>query len=113
MTVICKTVLSGCTPGQIQDRAKGLGPGQLRDLAVRLAGEPDLTVSVITYDDGRTELEVLRTGPPHHTDDTIDCDRFTHQPGQEAHRTLSIATPAGLQDAVTLVRTILLDTTAS
>ena len=48
-----------------------------------------LTVSVITYSDGRQELEVLHTGPPHHTEQTIDSDRFTRQPG----RTLPIAEP--------------------
>jgi hypothetical protein len=64
---------------------------------------------VITYYDGRLELEVLHTGPPHRTEHTIDCRRFTGQPQQEASRTLSIATPHGLQDAITLVRAILLD----
>jgi hypothetical protein len=31
---------------------------------------------VITYQDGAAELEVLHTGPPHHTEPTIDSDRF-------------------------------------
>lgn len=111
--MICKTVLSGSTSEQIRDQTEGLAPAQLRDLAVQLAGDPDLTVSVITYDDGRLELEVLHTGPPHRTEHTIDRCRFTGQPQEEASRTLSIATPAGLQDAVTLVRAILLDAAAS
>jgi hypothetical protein len=111
--VICKTVLSGSTSEQIRDQVDGLAPTQLRDLAVQLAGDPDLTVSVITYDDGRLELEVLHTGPPHRTEHTIDRSRFTGQPQQEASRMLSIVTSAGLQDAVTLVRSILLDAAAS
>ena len=99
MVTICKTVLNGAAPGQIE----ALVPAQLRDLAVQLAADPDLTVSLITYDDGRLELEVLHTGPPHRTERTIDCGRFTGQAPPE----MSIASPAGLQDAVTLVRAIL------
>lgn len=111
--VICKTVLNGSTSEQIRDQTDGLAPAQLRALAVQLAGDPDLTVSVITYDDGRLDLEVLHTGPPHRTEHTIDHGRFTSQPQQEASRMLSIATPSGVQDAVTLVRSILLDAAAS
>lgn len=113
MTVICKTVLSGSTSEQIRDQVEGLAPAQLPDMAVQLAGDPDLTVSVITYDDGRLELEVLHTGPPRRTEHTIDRGRFTSQPQQAQSQKLSIATPAGLQDAVTVVRSILLDAAAS
>jgi hypothetical protein len=49
---ICKTVLSGAAPGHIREQTEGLAPAQLRELAVQLAADPDLTVSVITYDDG-------------------------------------------------------------
>jgi hypothetical protein len=112
VTAICKTVLSGSTPAQIREQVQDLAPAQLRDLAVQLAGDPDLTVSVISYDDGRLELEVLHTGPPFCTEDTIDCRRFTRQPGQDVSRTVSIATPDGVRDAVTLVRAVLLDATA-
>jgi hypothetical protein len=113
MTTICKTVLSGSTPGPIRDQADGLAPARLRDLAVQLAADPDLTVSVITYDDSRVELEVLHTGPPCRTDDTIDRRRFTRQTQQEPSHTLSIATPVGLQNVIMLVRAILLDAAAS
>jgi hypothetical protein len=47
--------------------------------------------------------------PPEHT---IDCCRFSRQPEQAPSRTLTIATPAGLQDAVTLVRGVLRSATA-
>lgn len=107
MIRICKTVLSGSEPGQVQEQAAGLATAQLRDLAVQLAADPDLTVSVISYADGRQELEVLHTGRPDHTEDTIDRLWFTRQPGQEAPRTLSIATPVTLQDAVAVIRGIL------
>ena len=49
-TTICKAILSGRTPGQIRDQTEGLVPARLRDLAVRLAGHPDLTVCVVTFD---------------------------------------------------------------
>ncbi|MGH3174179.1 MAG: hypothetical protein ACRDPF_10010, partial [Streptosporangiaceae bacterium] len=66
MITICKAVLSGSAPGRIRAQTQGLESDGLRDLAVELAGDPDLTVSVITYADGRQELEVLGTGPQHH-----------------------------------------------
>lgn len=80
MIKICKTVLSGAAPGRIREQTEGLAPAQLRELAVQLAADPDLTVSVIAYDDGRVELEVLHTGPPHRTEHTIDCCRFERNP---------------------------------
>jgi len=64
MITIRKARLSGAAPVLIRERAQGLGSGWLRDLAVKLAGDPDLTVSVITFADGKQELEVLHTGPP-------------------------------------------------
>jgi hypothetical protein len=108
---IRKTVFSDSTPGRIRDQLEGVATAPLGDLALELAADPDLTVSVITYDDGRLELEVLHTGLPHRTEDTIDCRRFTGQHPQATSRTLSIAAPTGLQDAVTMVRAILGDAT--
>ena len=105
MIVICKAILSGSTPAQIRDQTEGLSPGWLRDLAVKLAGDPALTVSVITDEDGTQELEVLNTGPPHHTEQTIDSGRFARQPAE----TLPVAEPPDVQKAVALVRSILLD----
>jgi hypothetical protein len=105
MITICKTVLSGAAPARIRERTEGLASGWLRDLAVKLAGDPALTVSVITHEDGTQELEVLRTGPPYHTEQTIDSDRFTRQPGQ----TLPVTEPSDVQDAVAAVRAILRD----
>jgi hypothetical protein len=108
MITIWKAILSGATPARIREQTEGLSPGWLRDLAVKLGGDPALTVSVITLEDGSQELEVLNTGPPHHTEQTIDSDRFTRQSGQ----TLPVAEPPDVQDAVALVRSILLDDTA-
>ena len=107
MITICKTVLSGATPARIRAQTEGLASGGLRDLAVKLAGDPALTVSVITHEDGTQELEVLHTGPPHHTEDTVDHRSFTRQALQTPGWTQSISTQAGLQDAVTAIRTVL------
>jgi hypothetical protein len=46
---ISKTVLSGAAPGHIREQTEGLAPAQLRELAVQLTADPDLTVSVISY----------------------------------------------------------------
>jgi len=109
---ISKVVLSGSTPGQIRDQTEGLAPARLHDLAVQLADDPDLTVSVITYDVDTKELEVLHTGPPHRTEHTVDCRKFTRQPSGTQAQTLSIADPDGLQQAVALVQAILRDATS-
>ena len=49
MIKISKTVLSGAAPGHIREQTEGLAPAQLRELAVQLTADPDLTVSVISY----------------------------------------------------------------
>ena len=108
MIKISKTVLSGAAPGHIREQTEGLAPAQLRELAVQLAADPDLTVSVITYD-GRQELEVLHTGPPHRTEDTIDCCRFEREPAATPARTMSVSTPAALLDAAEMIRALLWD----
>ena len=46
---ICKTVVSGADPEQIRDQTAGLASAPLRDLAAKLAADPRLTVSVLTY----------------------------------------------------------------
>jgi hypothetical protein len=109
MITISKVILSGAAPGQIRDQASGLASAPLRDLAAELAGDPDLTVSVITYQDGSQELEVLHTGPPHRDENTIDRHRFTRQPSAAPARTLPIVGPADLHDAVNLIRAVLRD----
>jgi hypothetical protein len=109
---ICKTILSGTAPEQIGDQTSGLASASLRDLAVKLAADPDLTVSVITYSDGRQELEVLHSGPPHHTEATVDHRSFTRQAQERPGWTQSISSQAGLQDAVTAIRTALLNAAA-
>ena len=109
MIKICKTVPSGASPGHIREQTQGLKPAQLPELAVQLAADPDLTVSVITYDDGRAELEVLHTGPPRRTEHTIDCSRFEREPAATPARTMSVSTPGALLDAADMIRAILRD----
>ena len=43
MIKISKTVLNGAAPGHIREQTGGLAPTQLRELAVQLAADPDLT----------------------------------------------------------------------
>ena len=62
---------------------------------------------MITYQDGAAELEVLHTGPPRHTGQTIDGDGFARQHA----KTLPIAEPPDVENAVVLVRSMLFDDT--
>jgi hypothetical protein len=105
--IITRThVLSGAALQQIQEQASVLDPGWLADLAIRLTADPGLRVSVITYADGTTALEVLAAGPLWHSEHTIDRHRFT-RPGSVPARTLLLGGPSGLQDAIRLVRATL------
>lgn len=106
MITIRKDILSDATPQQIREQTAHLAPA-LRRLALSLAGDAELTVSVITYDNGARELEVLHTGQPHRTEHTIDPRRFTRQPDATPVRTLSITTQSAFADAAELVRAIL------
>jgi hypothetical protein len=106
-----KVTLSGSPPGRIREQTEGLESGCLRDLAVKLAADAALTVSVITYADGRQELEVLRTGPPQDTEPSIGDRLLALQAGQVPVQRLPIAGPPDVQNAAALVRTILMDRT--
>ena len=55
---------------------------------------------------------MLHTGPPHRTEHTVDCRKFTRQPGDPPGWTLSIARQQGLHDAVRLIHDTLPDATA-
>jgi hypothetical protein len=107
VTTICKTTLSGSTPEQIRDHTDGFAPAQLRELAIGLAEDPDLTVSVVTYNDGRRELEVLHTGP-RITPRTPSIAAGSPADLMRHRRGHCPSPPPGLQDAMALVRGILL-----
>jgi hypothetical protein len=107
MITICKATLSGAAPAQLREQTEGLVPGGLRDLAVKLAADPALMVSVITYADGTQELEVLHAGPPP-AGEITDRALFARLAGQVPAQTLPIAGPPDVQHAATLVRTIVL-----
>jgi hypothetical protein len=119
MITINKAVVSRVPSDQVQAQidalTAGVSPGddavaaRLRDLAVRLAADRDLQVSVITYEDGRAELQVLHAGPPHYTEDTIDCAKFARADHPEPGWIVSLADDAGLQNATDLVRGTLLN----
>jgi hypothetical protein len=91
--IISKTTLSGARPGRVRTLAAGLATFAQRALAVHLAAEPELAVSVITYQDG--------TGPPRPAPDAAS------PPWLPPARTLPLATPAGQGDAVTVIRALI------
>jgi hypothetical protein len=62
--IISKAILSATTAQRVRELVSGLDPAPLWDLALELAAQPGLRVSVITYQDGSTELEVLAVGQP-------------------------------------------------
>jgi hypothetical protein len=117
MITIRKAVATRVPPDQIRagiealtSRSGASGPGdaevgaRLRELALHLASYPDLRVSVILYEDGSAELEVLHAGPPHHTEATIDCGKFAGQPEAESGWVVDLTSESALERATDLIR---------
>jgi hypothetical protein len=117
MITIRKAVATRVPPDQIQAGIEALtsrsgtsGPGdaeveaRLRELALHLASYPDLRVSVIIYEDGSAELEVLHAGPPHHTEATIDRGKFAGQPAAESGWVVDLTSDSALEHATDLIR---------
>jgi hypothetical protein len=119
MITIRKAVATRVPPDQIRagiealasrSGASGPGPGdaeveaRLRQLALHLASYPDLRVSVIIYEDGSAELEVLHAGPPHHTEATIDRGKFAGQPAAESGWVVDLTGDSALERATDLIR---------
>ena len=128
MITIRKAVASRVPPDQILALLEALTSGsgtcrsgpddaavatRLRDLALHLASYRDLRVSVITYEDGSAELEVLHAGPPHHTEATIDRGKFAGQPVTESGWVVDLAGDSALEHATELIRGTLLAASAS
>lgn len=96
--------------GTSRSGTSGPGPGdaeveaRLRELALHLASYPDLQVSVIIYEDGSAELEVLHAGPPHHTEATIDRGKFAGQPAAESGWVVDLTGDSALERATDLIR---------
>ena len=109
MIVISKAILSTETAQHLRKLVGNLEPAPLRDLALELAAQPGLRVSVITYEDGTAELEVLDVGPPCHDERTIDCRRYTRPDPPSQPRILSLAGQSGLRDTVDLIRAAMRD----
>jgi hypothetical protein len=117
MITIRKAVATRVPPDQIRAGIEALtsrsgtsGPGdaeveaRLRELALHLASYPDLRVSVIIYEDGSAELEVLHAGPPHHTEATIDRGKFAGQPAAESGWVVDLTSESALERATDLIR---------
>ena len=92
-------------PGEAADA--GQAAARLADLAQHLAAYRDLQVSVITYEDGRAELQVLHAGPPHHTQDTIDRGKFGGPDHPAPGWVVSLADEGGLNAVTDLIRAAL------
>lgn len=117
MITIRKAVAERVPPEEFQAAVAALaaepGPDEdaaavrLRHLAAHLASYRDLRVSVITYEDGSTELEVLHAGPPYHTSDTIDRRRFAGRAAAEPGLVVDLASDSALEHATDLIRTTL------
>ena len=119
MLTIRKAVATRVPPDQIRAGIEALasrsgtpgpGPGdaevqaRLRELALHLASYPDLRVSVIIYEDGSAELEVLHAGPPHHTEATIDCGKFAGRAATESGWVVDLTGDSALEHATDLIR---------
>ena len=98
---------TGEEPGVISIHLANVASARLRDLAVELAAHRDLRVSVITYEDGTEELEVLHTGPPHRDENTIDRTKFAGQARAAPDWTLYLAGESGIRNAANLIRAAL------
>jgi hypothetical protein len=111
MITIRKGVISRVWPDRRQAPApdEDSSAGRLRDLALRLAAQRDLRVSVITYEDGRAELEVLHAGPPHPTAETIGRERLAVPDRAVPGWVVSLAAERGLEDVADLVCATLRD----
>jgi hypothetical protein len=81
-------------------------------LAVELAAHSDLRVSVITYEDGTEELEVLHVGPPHRDENTIDRGKFADRARTAPDWTLCLAGESGIRNAMNLIRATLRNASA-
>jgi hypothetical protein len=110
-------LISGSGTSESGTAGSGLGDdavaARLRDLALQLASYRDLQVSVITYEDGSAELEVLHAGPPHHTCDTIDRAKFAGRAAAEPGWVVDLGSDSALQHATDLIRAALLEAIAS
>jgi hypothetical protein len=89
MITICKTILQRRSARPDPGTDRGLASAGSADFSVKLAEDSALTVSVRTHEDS-TRTEVLRTGPPHHTEQTIL--RQVHPPPGRTHHIASLPT---------------------
>jgi hypothetical protein len=118
MITIRKAVLNRIPADQIRAGLEDLArrPGttpRLRELALLLAGDRDLRVSVITYEDGSSELEVLHAGPPHHPAQASGRRKFGEPDADAPGWVAALADESALGDTAELIREMLRDAIAS
>lgn len=116
MITIHKVLLDG-TPDDLQRKVEELARDQgpyeylagtrLRELAVALAMHDDLRVSVVTYEDGSQELEVVLTGDPHCDAVMIDRNKLGDQCQVTWERWLAINDAPATRIAVSLIKAVL------
>jgi hypothetical protein len=99
--------------GKVEDLARDQGSQEymtgtrLRKLAVALAMQADLRVSVVTYEDGSQELEVVLTDHPSCDAIVIGRDELGGQCQLSWEQWLSIGDQPGIDAVVSLVQAVL------
>jgi hypothetical protein len=113
---IQKALISGTLDDlqrKVEELARDQGPYEymagtrLRELAVALAMHDDLRVSVVTYENGSQELEVVLTGDPHCDAVMIDRNKLGDQCQVTWERWLAINDAPSTHIAVGLIKAVL------
>ncbi len=116
MITIQKARLSGSLDDlqrKVEDLARDQGPHEylagtrLRELAVALAMRADLCASVVTYEDGSQELEVVLTDHPSCDPVVIGRDQLGGQCQLSWERWLPIGDQPGIETVVNLIQAVL------
>ncbi len=118
MITIRKAVVNRIPADQIRAGLEALArrpetTQRLRELALMLASDRDLRVSVISYEDGSSELEVLHAGPPHHTAPTTGRPKSGGPDAGAPGWVASLADESALADTTELIREMLRGAIAS
>ena len=116
MIIIQKTLLSGTLDAlqrKVEETARDQGPHEyiagtrLRELAVALAMQLDFRVSVVTYENGSQELEVILANAPNCDPIMIDRDKLGERCQLTWERWLPIEDQSGIETVVDLIKAVL------
>ena len=116
MITIQKSRLSGSFDDlqrKVEDLARDQGPQEyladtrLRELAIALAMQPDLHVSMVTYADGSQELEIILTDHPSRDPIAIGRDHLGGQCQLTWEQWLPIDDQPGIETIVNLIQAVL------